>query len=406
MKLTDFALIFIAILLPIVVIVYVNTAFVVKAEKQEMYYKNIMNSAVSDAVSSMKQVESENAEIDYGYSGIVDKKVSVNEKVAISTFYNSISNNFNIAGNEMSKERLKMYIPVIAVLDYDGIYIHSAEEDSDKNISFVTKPKVYYTYKYVIEKTTGVLYNENNTYTPVALDEIKDFTNVLDNYVYEITFTMDDYVYLNVYEIKQTVEPGTNSALTKPIFSKNFYLNDTENNDYLVYDALLTSQEQTTLIQDIVKHLQSKRRAIIGTIAMKEISYAVNKHNSYAAQAGITYNFTFSVESDATWYETMDGIGMIAIIQGISLGNRYLNYKAYSASDLIAAKKYYVSSAIEVKEDANIAYLGKKLYHSSVNCEAYKQYLNTTIQKISPSYYTSRAEAASHGFYPCPVCKP
>ena len=75
MKLTDFALIFIAIFLPVVVIVYVNTSFVVKAEKQEMYYKNMINSSITDAVSSMKQIENEDVDIDYGYSGIKDKKV-------------------------------------------------------------------------------------------------------------------------------------------------------------------------------------------------------------------------------------------------------------------------------------------------------------------------------------------
>ena len=74
MKLTDFALIFVAIFLPIVVLVFVNTSFVVKSEKQEMYYKNLMNSAITDAVSSMKHIENEDTDIDYGYSGIVDKK--------------------------------------------------------------------------------------------------------------------------------------------------------------------------------------------------------------------------------------------------------------------------------------------------------------------------------------------
>ena len=36
MKLTDLALIFVAIFLPIVIITYVNTSFVVKAEKMKL----------------------------------------------------------------------------------------------------------------------------------------------------------------------------------------------------------------------------------------------------------------------------------------------------------------------------------------------------------------------------------
>lgn len=406
MKLTDLALIFVGVFLPVVIIVYINTSFVVKAEKQEMYYKNLMNSAITDAVSSMKHIENEDQEIDYGYSGIVDKKVSINSKVAIDTFYNSLANNFNIKDNEMSLERLKMYIPVIAVLDYDGIYIHSAEEADDGSINFVTKNKVYYTYNYVIQKkSTSVL--ANIEYEIVELDDTNDIKSlvnsgkILDNYMYEITFTMDDYVYLNIYELKDE----NYSETAKLVYSKNFYLTDSKNNQDLVYGYSILSSKKSKLITEIVELLQTKRKQVIAEIGMREISYAVNKHNDYAKTTGINYTFRFSVESDATWYETMDGIGMIAVIQGISLGNRYLNYKAYSASDLIVSRKYYVSEGVEI-ENMDMSYLERNLYHASENCTVYKSYLASTDKLHIPSYYVSRAEAATNGFYPCPVCKP
>ena len=143
---------------------------------------------------------------------------------------------------------------------------------------------------------------------------------------------------------------------------------------------------------------------------MREISYAVNKHNVYAKEAGITYNFTFSVESDSEWYETVDGIGMLAIIQGISLGNRYLNYKAYSASDLIMAKKYYVSDALYTYDQngnkESHSYMSRKLYHISDKCPVYKEYINNAVNNLIPKFYTKKADAATQGFYPCPVCNP
>ncbi|MBO5909884.1 MAG: hypothetical protein J6Q15_00085, partial [Clostridia bacterium] len=151
MKLTDFALIFVAVFLPVVIISYVNTSFIVKAEKNEMYYRNIINSATRDAVAAMKQVE--NSDIDYGYSGIIEKKVSISAKEAIRTFYSSLASNFGIMDNTNALEMIKMYIPVIAVIDYDGLYIHSLEEYSDGSREFVTKPKIKYTYTYVIKKT-------------------------------------------------------------------------------------------------------------------------------------------------------------------------------------------------------------------------------------------------------------
>lgn len=400
MKLTDFALIFIAIFLPIVVIVYVNTSFVVKSEKQEMYYKNMINSAVTDAVSAMKHIENEDQDIDYGYSGERDKKVSINSDVAISTFYNSLANNFNIANNDYSIERLKMYIPVIAVLDYDGIYIHSAEEKEDGDIQFITKPKVYYTYYYVITKTSPS--PGKTVFEMVELTEVQDLKNapLASKHIYEVKFTMDDFVYFNIYDINNESEIG------KLIFSKDFYLKDDKNNYNLVYyDAIekMTTTQRNNLRNDIEKHLDSIRLERIAQIGMKEISYAVNKHNIYAKDAGISYTFRFSVESDNVWYETMDGIGMLAIVQGISLGNRYLNYKAYSAADLTETQVYYLSKGTN-KE--NKSYLNKDLYHISNKCKVFLEYKNSTSDKLVPSFYSKKADAATHGYYPCPICKP
>lgn len=403
MKLTDFALIFVAIFLPIVIIAYVNTAFVVKAEKQEMYYKNMINSAVTDAVSAMKHIENEDIDIDYGYSGTSDKKVSVNADVAISTFYNSLSNNFNIAKNKISLDRLKMYIPAIAILDYDGIYIHSAEETENDEIIFVTKPKTYYTYYYVITKTV----KPGSRKTEYKLVRVEDIDNILDsslasNHIYEIKFTMDDYVFFNIYELN--IEDG---KIGETIFTKDFYLGDSNNNEQLVYfegfENEVTSTVRKKLHEEVVNHLKEKRLEVIAEIGMREVSYAVNKHNSYAKETGISYKFRFTVESDSVWYETMDGIGMIAIVQGISLGNRYLNYKAYSAADLVETQIYYLTKATN-KE--NKAYLNKDLYHISDKCKVFLEYTNSTREKLIPRIYTSRAEAATHGYYPCPICKP
>ena len=403
MKLTDFALIFVAVFLPVIAIVYINTSFVVKAEKQEMYYKNIMNSAVSDAVSSMKQVENEDSDVDYGYSGIVDNKVSINASVAVSTFYNSLANNFNIKDNPTSMYRLKMYIPVVAIMDYDGIYIHSAEQDESGEISFVTKPKVYYTYSYVLTRKTSTIVGANDTYNMIPLDTLDDLdkirSSLLSDCIYEITFTMDDYVYLNVYKITNVNSIGDILVSTK------FYMTDEANNQDLIHMANILSGEQRKLKSQIVEELNKVRQRVIAQIGMKEISYAVNEHNTYAKSVGINYKFIFSVESDAAWYETMDGIGMIAIIQGISLGNRYLNYKAYSASDLVMATRYYASEGITI-EGRELSYFEKDLYHISKNCMVYQEYINYAGKTLIPEYYLKKADAATQGFHPCPICNP
>ena len=198
MKLTDYSMVFIAIFLPIVIIAFVNTSFMIKSEKNEIYYKAIINSATKDAVAAMKQVEG--SDIDYGYSGIVDKKVSINPEQAIKTFYNSLANNFGVKDNVNALERLKMFIPVIAIIDYDGIYIHSLEDTSGGKIEFVTKPKVKYTYTYVIAKQEVDPITHEKKYDIINTTDVENIglLEMLSNVIYEITYTMDDYVYLNI----------------------------------------------------------------------------------------------------------------------------------------------------------------------------------------------------------------
>ena len=128
MKITDFALIFVGITLPIIITVYVNVSFTIKAEEQEMYYKKIINSALNDASDQMKEVENEDNKIDYGYSGESDNKISVNANIAVDTFMNSLYNNFNIKGNKTAEQYLQYFIPAIAIIDYNGVQVSSIEE--------------------------------------------------------------------------------------------------------------------------------------------------------------------------------------------------------------------------------------------------------------------------------------
>ena len=74
MKITDLSLIFIGVILPLIIVVYINVSFTIKAQEQEVYYQQIIDSAVQDATNEMKQVENEDSSIDYGYSGTENKK--------------------------------------------------------------------------------------------------------------------------------------------------------------------------------------------------------------------------------------------------------------------------------------------------------------------------------------------
>ena len=109
--------------------------------------------------------------------------------------------------------------------------------------------------------------------------------------------------------------------------------------------------------------------------------------------------------------EYINDIGILAFIQGLSIGNRYLDTNAYSVTRLELVNKYYLS----VK--SNNSKFNMNLYHMSQKCPEYRVSIH---EKITPSYVITKQQASSAiavygeknnkvktmGFYPCPICNP
>lgn len=390
MKITDFALIFIGIALPIVIVVYVNVSYTIKAEEQEMYYETIINSAIQDATTQMKEVENNDQSIDYGYSGVWNNKVSVNAKLAVDTFFNSLYNNFGISGNDSAEYYLQLFVPAVAIVDYNGVQVSSMEQYSENGSTVkkhVLKPKRYYSYSYAIV-SNGSGY------------DIKDLEGYTGSYVskHTVEFTMDDYI----------VHRGVDSYGSN-ILAKGFFTSDNKNNSDLIAGLSYTVPQSTkdALKSNVVEWLKSKRKEVIANTVMNEMAYAVNKNNSYARNAGITYDFTFPDYAKTDWYNSVENIGIISFVQGLSIGNKYLDYHAYGLASLTLATRYYLtvpSGSSKYKYN---------LYHSDRACPEYRLSIHIT----SPEYATSKQQAASmsantsdgaiySGFSPCPICNP
>ena len=127
MKITDYALLFIAIILPYMIVLYINTTFTIKAEEMEMYYQKVIDSALDDAAYQMKQVESQDKKIDYGYSDSLNKKINVNAKVGVDSFFDSLYTTFQVKGNDVAESYLGLFVPAVAVIEYDGVTMSKNE---------------------------------------------------------------------------------------------------------------------------------------------------------------------------------------------------------------------------------------------------------------------------------------
>lgn len=412
MKITDFALIFVGITLPIIITVYVNVSFTIKAEEQEMYYKKIINAALDDASNQMKEVENTDKEIDYGYSGTSDNKISVNAQVGVDTFLNSLYNNFGIKGNDTAENYLQYFIPAIAIIDYNGVQVSSIEEFTENGqnvIKHVLKPKKYYSYTYYLCATPGDV--SKLTYT-------EDYETAVKNGLHSthiVEFTMDDYITHRGYVSKNTGD-------IDEIGVSSFYISDSKNNSKLVANVDSNAsllQREKDVLPKIISNLQNKRKSVIINSIQDEMEYATNNNNSYASQAGIRYNFVFPTLEEGEMESQIQNVGIMALVQGISIGNRYLNVRAYSTSKLTEITRYYLS--IPNTDGIYKTKYNLNLYHKDKNCPEYRAFAsNKENVNITPSFLFTKQQAASvkavlkkdntyiqlEGFYPCPVCNP
>lgn len=441
MKITDLTLIFIAITLPIIIVVYINVSYTIKAEEQEMYYEQLINLAIEDATAEMKQVENDDKNIDYGYSGTEDKKISVNAQVGVKTFFNSLYNNFGIKGNEAAERYLQLFVPALAIIDYNGVYISSIEEyeKTDAKGGTVTiqehkiKPKKYYTYTYYVtdqKDSDDQLYKVVDATLYEGKIEDGNITSA-----HTIEFTMDDYVTHRGCLYDKNGNPKENLP------EKSFYFEDmnegtlvednvmsTKNNSVLYMgnndyyegndDSPNVDKSKTTdnykMVEKIVNHLKDVKEKVIIELLTKELAYSVNANNYYAASSGITYDFVFPVIEQETLGEYIDEVGIFAFVQGLSIGNKYLDTQAYSVSRLELVTKYYLTIPNKDGKGKLLSKYDLNLYHSSIKCPEYRNAIN---KNIIPQYVTTKQQAASVvglynkkqeviGFYPCPICRP
>lgn len=388
MKITDFALIFIVIILPLIVVVYINVSFTIKSFQQELFYRKLVDTAIQDSMQAMKEVESKDPELDYGYSGIIDNRININANIGKSAFLESIYNNLDIRWVQSAEEFVQQFIPVIAIIDYNGVYISSIDTYSKQISSYssrtrtehVLKPKRYYAYTYGIDNSGNIVD------TPEQLAIEHNFRSI-----HHIEFTLDDRI---VHHGKR-MEFG--SWADYDIAS--FYITDQRNNSVL-YDG---GNEAA-----VINHLQKTRKNIIVSIITNEMIYAANKNNIHARENGISYNFVFPDVQVEDMYRYIENTGVLALVQGIKVGNKYLNYCAYGGGDLALRRRYYLSLYFP-----GVSKVNSNLYHKGPECPEYKI---SIIDNLIPGVTDMKTEAAGAtitrngvqhtGFYPCPVCRP
>jgi len=275
MKITDMAVLFVIIILPFVLLMRIKTDNLKNAEYRSIQLNRYLDTAVEDAVNAMT------------VKGMNDKTVISREK-ALEAFFRTLYVNFGITADETSKDVLRVYIPVIVLIDYDGYWICSMETYKNSlgdNIrEMLWKPKKPYVY-------------EKN------------------GYIY--LFTLDDYV--KVFDPENiTFYEGRRGDIAVNL----------PDSEIIHYDELFEQVRKRT-ITELIK---------------TDVNSAINEHNKYAKLYGITYNFSPPYISDDDWHKNIEDIGFLAFFQGIpvGLGGERFNSYALGAARIVRKNHYFI----------------------------------------------------------------
>lgn len=275
MKILNWAVVGVLILLPFYVINRMDTQTQRKMIVTELRYDAALDTAVDDAAQALLINVNQQQEAQYD-SG---KRVRVNKEEAIQSFYRTLYMNFGIAEDEVAQGVFNRYVPAIVIIGFDGFWLYAEEEfrnaTGETEIHPVWGPKKPYAY-----------------------------VDIQGN---SLSFTLDDTV----------IAYGANSRIWREGFRSE-----------------IQSTLNIPLLRDADQFEQVRRSTIVNAI-QNELAYRINRHNQLVSRSGVSYTFTLPTISQEEWNNTIDDVGVIAFVQGIPMGSKTYNNYALGGSRVL-----------------------------------------------------------------------
>jgi len=265
-------------------------------------YTSYLASATTDAASEMASETKEANTLPYKSS---------REKV-VNTFFSSLAINFGYDTKE-DMTKLRMYVPVIAMIDTDGYYVAynkdfmSADgvpslESAITTINTWTAVKPHLTVRYYLGNKVDITTNNGK-------------------------FISDTYA--NVYsEIKKLNKNGGYSLYQSELEALGF--NDKDKFEHY---------RNETIIQDI----------------QDKVEYYINNQNKVAAALQPEYIFEMPLTKTDDWVRVLENPTVIAFMQGVRISDskRYLNIYSLGGGEVKRNKIIGFDSAKQYKYDSN-----------------------------------------------------
>ncbi|MGG4396298.1 hypothetical protein ABEX25_18505 [Paenibacillus thiaminolyticus] len=277
------ALFFVAIFFPAMLLQDWRIEDQAGALELKRMYDGAVHAAVQDAAVALHMNEYQQYEA--GYDSF--KHFRANKKRALEQFYETLFTNFGVSGDAVGQQVLLGHIPVIAVMDYDGYWIHAYGEIRNSDGELESKP----------------LWHAKKPYA---------HADALGN---SVSFTLDDYVHAFDATTERWYE------------GKRERVNE-------------ASGQRIPILADAGQFEQVRRTTIVNTL-QADLAHYINFHNTHARKLGITYTFTLPLIGQEDWNNTVDDIGIIAFIQGLPMGVHDYNTYAFGGGRLVKRPVVY-----------------------------------------------------------------
>lgn len=323
MKLQNLLIIFVAIALPVILILSVFVQLQVDTASLRARYNDYLVNAAHETIMAF-QINTDNDK----YSDVPDKKAKDIE-ASLNIFSSTMATSLGMTG--ASKSRVMAYVPALVFSLYDGYYIYMPTERTwnGKNWDEVTlthelKSYVYYskTYKNNMQnKILTINYSLDNYVVLYYADNVNNKYESVSGY---LEIEPAEVEKINYYGTDETAKKYYEGAWA---FTKKFNdiikdLDSSEANNLIIQKGIGTQKENSALPDAISAFNDEKHEVIKDSI------------NKNLIQAMHVYGFEMPMLTEEDWDLILNNICFTAFMQGMPLGtSKYNNYTIAVSSE-------------------------------------------------------------------------
>lgn len=316
MKLQNLVIIFLAIALPVIIILSVYVGFQVRTAFLRANYDDALIDAAHDTITAFELNTSNNQ-----YLSVADTKIRDIE-AALNVFSSSLSTRFGKTGSNRSSAM--SYIPALMFTLYDGYYIYTPVKDWDNGAyTHELKAYVYYSKQYTSgDKVLEINYSLDNYVAVYYYNEGKEYQSRA-GYLEEILDEKKQEEFLNLLATED---------------ARNYYKDAWEFTEWFnnIVNGMRTDKTDKLKISDENVALQGEKSTfndekyeVIKSTITNNLIQAMENYSKHSSG-----DFKMPELTGTDWDTILNNVCFISFMQGVPVGtSKYNDYAIVSSSE-------------------------------------------------------------------------